>query len=117
MTKRCNNCGTDHDGNSWGELTAVGLQRIAGELQELRMCTCGSTLAIEVTLANAVDVFDRWIGDNQPVWSISGQSNWMRMSVRVIDPSGVERSWTCGYHSLRGAALKSLENAASVSRL
>lgn len=114
MTKHCNNCDTDHDDESWGELTAVGLQRLGGEL---RMCACGSTLAIEVTLENAVAAFDRWTTDTKVSWSIVGRGNWMRLTVQsfVIGvPQSV--SWARSSHTLPCVALKTLERAASVGR-
>lgn len=48
--KRCSCCGHDHDAESWGSLEYLGIMDPEdGEPAiEMRNCTCGSTLAIEL---------------------------------------------------------------------
>jgi hypothetical protein len=49
--KSCKTCGTTHDGASWSCLKLCGYQpngrETAGEIMELRLCSCGSSLAMD----------------------------------------------------------------------
>lgn len=110
MTKTCNTCGATYDANGWAGLIAVGVQYIGGELQELRQCQCGSTLAIEVTLANAVDAFDRWAVDAHASWSVIGSCGHVTLTVQSV--GGDYRGLVCSHYQTSAAAMAALQTAA-----
>jgi hypothetical protein len=48
--KLCTRCNTVHDTRSWESLKLVGPQDFGFSVLELRNCTCGTTLAVEMRL-------------------------------------------------------------------
>jgi hypothetical protein len=49
--KHCNNCGRDHDDVAWQQLEYCGVMSDEVESLELRHCPCGSTLSVEMEVA------------------------------------------------------------------
>lgn len=48
--KLCTRCHTVHDSASWADLPSIGRQDFGFSVLDLRNCTCGTTLALELPL-------------------------------------------------------------------
>jgi hypothetical protein len=54
ISKHCKRCGADYNQESWELLAWVGEWRLPwGEVQHLRNCACGNTLAIVLEVGEA----------------------------------------------------------------
>ena len=52
MKKKCKACGRVYDAKTWALLSVLGTMDDGVQPLELRNCTCGNTLAIEVINEN-----------------------------------------------------------------
>ena len=86
VLKRCS-CGKVYDREHWEALPLVGPSRMDwGEVQELRNCVCGSTIAIVLEEGEQQDPV---VGDIWKNKTIPSRAATQRIKISAVDSTGV----------------------------